>query len=60
MKQIITQMSGINNTQNISHVKENTDSTKDGFKGDSSDSHILKSVADIRKEVDIGDATATD
>ncbi|KAL9327962.1 hypothetical protein ACSQ67_002965 [Phaseolus vulgaris] len=32
----------------------------DAAAGDSSDSHILKSVADIRKEVDIGDATATD
>ncbi|KAG2375457.1 uncharacterized protein HKW66_Vig0163890 [Vigna angularis] len=65
-----TEVSETNNTQNISHTNENTDSIKDGFKGDSSDSHILKSVAedrtdldtlpDIIKEGDVVDAIATD
>ncbi|XP_014521033.1 uncharacterized protein DDB_G0290803 [Vigna radiata var. radiata] len=65
-----TEVSETNNSKNVSHTNENTDSIKDGFKGDSSDSHILKSVAedrtdldtlpDIIKEGDIVDAIATD
>ena len=80
-----TEMSETNKNQTISHV-ENTDATKNEFKGDtqtdetsdsvehqdtdSSDSHILKNVAegrtdldtlpDIRNEGDNRDATATD
>ncbi|XP_047147735.1 protein starmaker-like [Vigna umbellata] len=65
-----TEVSETNNTLNITHTNENTDSIKDGIKGDSSDSHILKSVPedrtdldtlpDIIKEGDIVDAIATD
>ncbi|KAL2349526.1 hypothetical protein Fmac_003526 [Flemingia macrophylla] len=88
-----TETSDTNKTQNISYMKENTDATKDEFKGDtltdetsdpgigtslsnehhddgSSDSHILKNVAEVRTDQDSwpdirnagnnGDATATD
>ncbi|QCD91888.1 myb-like protein X [Vigna unguiculata] len=65
-----TEVSETNNTQNISHTNENNDSIKDGFKGDSSDSYILKSVAEDRTDLDtlpqiinegdIVDAIATD